>query len=411
MFQLNDYTRVKTLGEGAEGQVLLMEHNRTKERVAVKVAYKASSMRHELEAMKAVSNHPNIIHMISNGVSGNNHYMIMELHQGDMNDWFYFLEYKKDRLDPRLNKPEDTLKRMEVHIGRALAHMQSKGWIHRDVKPGNMGLKFDADNKPWFILCDLGFSRKIIDQDGKLVAPQARDFGWATTPLYAGPQTLLGNHQYYVDDALMLVFSLIYSSYVRSNDKMFTSQNYADDALPKAEFLKEPARYMAYKNPGPLGKLPAWLLTFIEVIHKANKFFPTNPVPYDKALAPLAQELPQGEIEIKAALPQIEGLPVASAPAAPREIEGQEVKVRKAPLRFAVPEEEEEEEVNAPPPPPKPAAPAAFAPLFVNPRQLRALVVLNAPKPPLKKWIRREESEEAPAEGKIDVLARPPGNM
>lgn len=310
-FELKGVRYVKPLGKGAQGQVVLV---RTATHGLAALKWASVSVRYprleshdlivEARNLLALGEHPHINRMLSHGekVQGNTRflYVLLELHSGDLQKWYSdYTNVPEKRTEwlvaghRVLVQPEAVLRFMAVHVARALDHMQNKGFIHRDVKPANMGLKWDPEkpNEPIILLADLGFARQIADEKGKLVDLKDRDFEPATTWTYAGPRTLEDKPQYYLDDAHTLIFSLVRDFYIRGHHRMFNSmstehhrnisnkpkffQNPSDYIRHKQAFLKEtflsaPDRFMtelaASDRVRPL--LPEWLSSVIEGVHE-----------------------------------------------------------------------------------------------------------------------------------------------
>jgi eukaryotic-like serine/threonine-protein kinase len=83
---------------------------------------------HEAEVGKALA-HPNIIKIVAFSKSANNPYMVMEF-------------FPAGNLKMRLMRKEHDFLREKLHdilkqAATALAFMNAKGWVHRDVKPDN----------------------------------------------------------------------------------------------------------------------------------------------------------------------------------------------------------------------------------------------------------------------------------
>ncbi len=295
-FTLPGVTYIKKLGEGGQGKVVLVETKHGQ--AALKWSGMASHLPDvekndvviEANNLEALGEHPHLIKMLGRGdkVQGNTRYLyvILELHEGDLFDWQ--LEFRKPAKHAewkRLGRDvlihqELVLRHMAAHVGLALEHMQSKGYIHRDVKPENMGRKWTPNLV--IVLADLGFARQIADEKGQLTNPKLRNFRPATTWSYAGPATLKGLPQYYVDDAHTLIFSLVRSFYIYGKHPMFDSHNKRQMAYLKEMFLAAPDRFLAEVEP-PAYRIrplfPQWLLSIIENINLA---LPTQKVDYSQ---------------------------------------------------------------------------------------------------------------------------------
>ena len=312
-FTLPGVTYVKKLGEGGQGKVVLVEtkHGQAALKWESMASYlptweETSDIMIEARNLEALGEHPHLIRMIGRGseVKGYTRYiyLLLELHEGDLWNWY------KDSVHPTQESiaqwehtrpilfDRDRVRRhMAVHVGLALEHLQSKGYIHRDMKPANMGIAHDDQQPLRIILCDLGFARQIADEKGMLIDPELRNFRPATTWTYASPQTLRDKPQYFLDDAITLIFSLVRDQFISGGHRMFDSssplhQQMATDvdefkrnpkryafnqqAMLKEMFLADPERFMAdlrdEDRPDSSASLPPWLIGMIESLRDVH---------------------------------------------------------------------------------------------------------------------------------------------
>lgn len=295
-FPLDGVAYVKMLGEGGQGKVVLVEtkHGQAALKWASLPAHAPSweknDMVIEAKNLEALGEHPHLIKMLGHGdkVHENTRYLylILELHEGDLYDWQ--LEFRKPakhaewkRLGRDVLVHQDiVLRHMAAHIGLALDHMQSKGYIHRDVKPENMGRKWTPELN--IVLADLGFARQITDEKGALIDPKDRGFRPATTWSYAGPATLKGHHQYYVDDAHTLIFSLVRNFYIYGKHPMFDSHNKRQMAYLKETFLAAPDRFLAEVEPPAYRIRPLFSQWLLSIIENINLVLPDQKVDYQQ---------------------------------------------------------------------------------------------------------------------------------
>lgn len=306
-FTLAGVTYVKKLGEGGQGKVVLVEtkHGQAALKWESMASYlptweETSDIMIEARNLEALGEHPHLIRMIGRGseVKGYTRYiyLLLELHEGDLWGWY------KDSVHPTQESianwehtrpilfDRDRVRRhMAVHAGLALEHLQSKGYIHRDMKPANMGIAHDDRQPLRIILCDLGFARQIADEKGMLMPVKQRNFVPATTWTYASPQTLRDKPQYFLDDAITLIFSLVRDQFISGGHRMFDSSSplhrqmatdvdefkrnpkryaFNQQAMLKEMFLADPERFMAdlrdEDRPDSSASLPPWLIGMIE---------------------------------------------------------------------------------------------------------------------------------------------------
>jgi len=296
-FELRGYEYVKPLGEGSEGTVALAINTATRQQVAVKYSQDRNGIGYEVIALETLGYHPNIIHMRDYGIEGTYAYVILDYHWGDYYTWLQGTfcdkpgslkkKWAEEEKHPILLNKEEIIKRFALHLARALDHMQSLGWIHRDVKPENSGIAFpNSPDDPQFLLCDFGGARKITDNDGILIKAELRTFGVLMTPPYASPRTNLLYPQYYVDDAGALVFSIGYCAFLLPNLELFTSPIPKTMATEKFAFLQNPVVYLARKKAMILMKvLPAWYLHLIILVSEELRRSTERPFPYQDAVS------------------------------------------------------------------------------------------------------------------------------
>jgi len=120
------------------------------------------------EANCGVLNHPNIITIYDAGETDSHLYIAMEyLQGGDL----------KQKIKNRLSQ-EETID-IITKLSEALAYAHNKGFIHRDIKPGN--ILFNEDNQP--ILADFGIASAISFNEQTFV-----DGMMMGTPHYTSPE-------------------------------------------------------------------------------------------------------------------------------------------------------------------------------------------------------------------------------
>lgn len=138
---LNHYQMLSLLGAGGMGEVYLAEDTRLKRKVALKLlpaeltANPDRLRRFEQEARAASAlNHPNIITIHEIGESGEWHYLVTELIDG---------ETLRERLHQGRIEFSTALD-IAFQIGSALVAAHKAGIVHRDIKPENIMLRSDG---------------------------------------------------------------------------------------------------------------------------------------------------------------------------------------------------------------------------------------------------------------------------
>jgi Tol biopolymer transport system component len=133
--KLGPYEILAPLGTGGMGEVYKARDPRLDRLVAIKILLSdklADSKRRNrfVQEAKAASalNHPNIITIHDIGNEGGLDFIVMELVNGQ----------SLDRLIPRGGMRINEVLRIAVQIADALAKAHSAGFVHRDLKPGNV---------------------------------------------------------------------------------------------------------------------------------------------------------------------------------------------------------------------------------------------------------------------------------
>lgn len=270
---------VRLLGEGAEGSVYLVE---TAEHgsCAFKWSYfnrlNASNHHRLLEegrALEAVGHHPNVVHYYSFGTvvhqKAEYDWILMELHQGDVEEWMDFVrrrpisplerDEEKERMLGELMDPAKLEKKVLREALAGLEHMHSKGYIHRDVKLSNMGL---AATPLRIVVADLGFARCIVRPDGTLIPEQERTFRPGGTAAYMSTRTERSQHQYFGDDIQSLLFAFLASTYFYGSSVFFQADLIR--LFNKEDFLQRPDEFGRLSEAQQKTKLDRKKLEFVQ---------------------------------------------------------------------------------------------------------------------------------------------------
>ncbi|KAG9019583.1 hypothetical protein FRB90_000047 [Tulasnella sp. 427] len=106
----------------------------------------------ELEALKIVGNHPNIVRFVESffDSSGSGHQIIFKAECWDLQDHADI--YRESRLTSQS-------KCITNHIANGVAHLHRLGIAHRDIKPKNILIRNTAGEKVQALVCDLGVAR------------------------------------------------------------------------------------------------------------------------------------------------------------------------------------------------------------------------------------------------------------
>jgi len=146
------YELIDELGSGGMGAVYKARQKFVGRLVAFKVLPPA--LRHDAEALQRFEReasalgrlkHPNVVTVFDAGVEGGFPYLAMEFVEGPN---------LRQVLQEQGRLPIDDVIRLGIEIGEALDHVQSRGLVHRDVKPSNIIVKPDGH----FVLTDFGIA-------------------------------------------------------------------------------------------------------------------------------------------------------------------------------------------------------------------------------------------------------------
>ena len=185
--RLGDFTLLRQLGRGAQGEVYEARQESLGRLVALKVLPpyltfnpdRVQRFKREAEAGGRLD-HPNTVGVHSVGEHDGYHYIAQELVAGGRT---LADEIAAGRAQPEL--PRDWYERMAqvfVHVAEAVHAAHEAGIIHRDLKPGNILLTRDGQPK----VADFGLAMVLDDlhrsRSGELIG----------TPFYMSPEQAVG---------------------------------------------------------------------------------------------------------------------------------------------------------------------------------------------------------------------------
>jgi hypothetical protein len=159
-FRVGPYVIIDVLGRGGMGAVYLAEHLELRRKVAIKVLVggrdedqKLAVERFLREARAAAAlDHPNIVRIHDVARHGDVPYLVMEYVEGDT------LQAVLDRDGP---VPYPAAAEYAAQAAAGLQHAHERGFVHRDVKPGNLIRDASGTVK----LLDMGLARSSAAGD------------------------------------------------------------------------------------------------------------------------------------------------------------------------------------------------------------------------------------------------------
>jgi hypothetical protein len=197
-FFLGKYQLLEPIGSGGMGRVFLAEHRVMRRPVALKLLAPGQAgepgavQRLQREAQAAAAlDHPNIVRAYDIDQDDGLHFLVLEYVAG------VSLQDVVDRHGPlAVGRAVDCVRQ----AARGLEHAHRAGWIHRDVKPGNLLI----DRHGVVKILDMGLARLVAGRQ----KPLTRTFDVRNvlgTADYLAPEQVLDSHEV---DARADVYSL-----------------------------------------------------------------------------------------------------------------------------------------------------------------------------------------------------------
>jgi serine/threonine protein kinase len=211
---VGEFELIETLGQGGMGVVWRARHRITGELVALKMAWALvegalDGLRREIRALAAID-HPGVVRLIADGVTGGQPWYAMELLDGAslrtllehawsarFDTWPTAGLDRAEPLPPRepaavprrdLDQVQALLAPM-IALCDALAHVHAAGLVHRDLTPDNVLLR--SDGRP--VLVDFGLAARVSRGEGRdPLGLDAGTAGTAGTAPYMAPEQICG---------------------------------------------------------------------------------------------------------------------------------------------------------------------------------------------------------------------------
>ena len=192
----------KQLGKGGFGQLYLGRNIHENIFIAIKVEEQSprSRLAYEFQILKEISEGDGIpkVYKLHRGKKHN--YLMMQLLGKSLDKLF---------VDMKKKFTIKTVCMLAYQMVQRVEYVHSRGYIHRDIKPGNFLLGKNLDNKKLFII-DFGLSKKYIDKNTGKHIIYKEGKGLTGTARYVSLNTHYGIEQSRRDDIEGIAYNLIY---------------------------------------------------------------------------------------------------------------------------------------------------------------------------------------------------------
>ncbi len=184
-FHIGPYRLLDVVGRGGMGSVFRGEHVEGGYPVAIKVLSRQlasnrkvlAAFRREVEAASRIRSR-HVVRALDSGVEDGRHYIVLEYVEGQS-----LSELLQQRGKLFVGEACEYVRQAAVglHDGHKI------GLVHRDIKPGNLILTWDAKQAPLIKILDFGLARYVWELD-KPLAQAEKDGRTMGTPDYMAPE-------------------------------------------------------------------------------------------------------------------------------------------------------------------------------------------------------------------------------
>ncbi|CAJ0573233.1 unnamed protein product, partial [Mesorhabditis spiculigera] len=192
------------IGQGGYGQIYQARDTVTKQDVAIKIEPKvrrervAKRMMLEQRVLIELKGKPHAPYLIASGHQEQINYFVLQLLSVNLSD------LKKMSPHKRLSK--STVGRIMEQGISALREIHRAGYVHRDVKPGNICFGVTPASQRRLILLDFGLVRRYLNEDGTLRTPR-ENCGFRGTVRYVSVRVHKHMEQAPCDDLVSMFYT------------------------------------------------------------------------------------------------------------------------------------------------------------------------------------------------------------
>ena len=192
----------KQLGKGGFGQIYLGRNIKENFPIAIKVEEKGnrSHLFLEYEILKEIQGDDGIPRVYKFREGHHHNYLLMELLGKSIDKLFS---------DNKKQFSYKTIFEIGYQMIERIEYVHSKGYIHRDIKPGNFVIGRGDKSKIIYII-DFGLSKRYIDKNTDKHIPYKEGKGLTGTARYVSLFTHYGIEQSRRDDIEGIAYNLIY---------------------------------------------------------------------------------------------------------------------------------------------------------------------------------------------------------
>ena len=192
----------RQLGKGGFGQIYLGRNIKENIPIAIKVEENGtrSHLFLEYEILQEIQGEEGIPKVYKFKQGHKHNYLIMELLGKSIDKLFS---------DCKKNFSYKTIFQIGYQMIQRIEYVHSKGYIHRDIKPGNFVIGKGDKSKIIYII-DFGLSKRYIDKINKKHIPYKEGKGLTGTARYVSLFTHYGIEQSRRDDIEGIAYNLIY---------------------------------------------------------------------------------------------------------------------------------------------------------------------------------------------------------